>query len=433
MLWRVAARCGRFIPVIGKWVGRHRGPQTRERVRVISRKKRLARDRYCLRLCQPSVRGLGLSVIGIAVFVCIAFASRVHSEGIQGRPNELSTARTPLPKGRSAFDDVRVPPDRRLGQFDIDLGLPAGGDRASVQTNCLMMNILSWAISRRSITASKRCDIILHSASYPLIQVYMWMLEASAARDQERRICLDVFRRLLGEIENDAAAIRKAIDDLKTKDTWMHGSSASSPLRSSAAMRQAIRRIYDEDSTVHALLSIGDAHYATMTVEQFRHWMQNVRRSGPMRWLTDDPLLDAEGGTFERDINAWHEMPTPKKAMELIEINGFGPADIRAAVLVAVKLPADEKNANGVVEKYCRGKWNAKIDPADRIFPRCGFENVFFREMWVQLYYLAEDGTDETLRRLAADIARDPDVLALAAMNRDGGRAGHPYLVFFGH
>jgi len=261
----------------------------------------------------------------------------------------------------------------------------------------------------------------------------MWMLEASVARDQERRACLDVFRRLLGEIENDAAAIRKAIDNLKTRDTWAHGSSASSPLRSSAAMRQAIPRIYDEDSTVHALFSIGAAHYATITVDQFRRWMANVRRSGPTRWLTDDPQLDAEGGTFERDINAWHEMPTPKRSMELIEINGFGPADIRAAVLVAVKLPADEKNANGVVEKYCRGKWNAKVDPADRTFPRCEFENVFFREMWVQFYYLAEDGTDETLRRLAADIARDPDVLALAATNRDGGRASHPYLVFFGH
>ena len=62
-----------------------------------------------------------------------------------------------------------------------------------------------------------------------------------------------------------------------------------------------------------------------------------------MRWVTDDPLLDAEGGTFERDINAWHEMPTPKKAMELIEINGFGPADIRAAVLVAVKIRRRKK------------------------------------------------------------------------------------------
>jgi hypothetical protein len=379
------------------------------------------------------VRGIGLCVIGIVVLVSIALTSRAHSEGVQDRANELSTTRTPLPKGRSAFDDLRVPPDRRLGRFDIDLGLPAGGDRASVQKNYMMMSILSSAISKKSITASKRCGIILHSASYPLIQVYVWMEEASASRDQERRICLEVFRRLLSAIENDDAAIRKAIDDRKTRDTWAHGSSASSRLRSFAAMREAVRRIYDEDSTLHALLSIRDAHYATITVEQFRQWMENVRRSGRMRWLTDDPQLDAERDIFDRDINAWHEMPTPKRSMELIEVSGFGPVDIRAAVLVAVKLPADEKNANGVVEKYCREKWNAKVDPADRTFPRCGFENVFFREMWVQFYYLAEDGTDETLRRLAADIARDPDILALAAMNRDGGRAGHPYLVFFGH
>jgi hypothetical protein len=404
-----------------------------ERVGVASRNSRLACDRYGFGVSQSIMKGLGPIFFGIVALVCIAFAPLAHSEGAQDQSSQPSTARSPLPKGRSALDDMRVPPDRRLGRFDIDLGLPAGGDPASIQKNYMMMNILSSAISTKSITASKRCGSILHSASYPLIQVYMWMLEASASRDQVRRICLDVFRRMLSAIENDDAAIRKAIDDLKTKDTWAQGPSASSPLRSFAAMREAIRRIYNEDSILHALLSIKDAHYATITVEQFRQWMGNVRRSGRMRWLTDDPELDVEGGTFERDINAWHEMPTPKKSMELIEVGGFGPVDIRAAVLVAVKPSPDEKSRNDVVGKYCREKWNAKVDPADRTFPRCRVENIFFREMWVQFYYLAEDGADEILKRLAADIARDPDVRALAAMNRDGSRAGHPYLVLFGH
>jgi hypothetical protein len=326
-----------------------------------------------------------------------------------------------------------VPPDRRLGRFDIDLGLPVGGDRASVQKNYMMMNILSSAISTKSITASKRCDIILHGSSFPLVAVYMRMREDSAPRDQARRICLDVFRRLFSAIENDDTAISKAIDDLKTTDTWARGSPATPRLRSWAAISEAVRQIYDEDSTVHTLLSIRDAHYATITVAQFRRWMEDVRRSARMRLLTDDPELDAEGDIFERDVNAWHEMPTPKKSIDLIEVNDFGSADIRAAVLVAIKPPSDGKVRNDVVEKYCREKWNPKVDAADKAFPRCGFEGVFYQETWIEFYYLAEDGPDETLRRLAADIARDPGVLALAAMKRDGGRAGHPYLVFFGH
>jgi len=372
-----------------------------------------------------------LSLIGIVVLGCIAFALRAHSEGVQDRRNELSAAPAPMPK-RSAPNDMLVSPDRRLGRFDIDLGLLAGGDKSSVQKNYMMMNILSSAISTKSITASKRCRINLHTSSYPLIEAYMRMLEASAPRDQVRRICLGMFRQILSTIENDDTAITKAIDDLRTRDTWTRGSSATPRLRSWSAISDAVRRVYDEDSTVHALLSVRSAHYATVSVAQFRQWMENVRRSGRIRLLTDDPVLAAEGD-FERGINAWHEMPTPKKSIDVIEVNDFGPVDVRVAVLVAIKPAPDGKIRNDVVEKYCRNVRNTKVDPADKTFPRCRFESVFYQEDWIQFYYLAEDGPDESLRRLVADIARDPDVLALAAMKRDGGRTGYPYLVFFGH
>lgn len=405
-----------------------------ERIGAVPQKNWLARDRYGLRSSQLITKGLALSLIAIVVLVFIAVASPAHSEAVQDRQNERSTAPAPLPKGRSALSDMLIPPDRRLGRFDVDLGLPSGGDRSMVQTNYMMANILSLAVSAKLITASKRqCSIVLSPASYPLIEAYMRMLEASAPRDQVRRICLDAFRRILSVVENDDSSISKAIDDLKTRDTWARGSSAGSPLRSFAALSEAVRRIYDEDSTVHALLSIRDTHYATIAVAQFRQWMETVRRSDQMRLLTDDPELDAEGDVFQRHINAWHEMPTPKKSMDFIEVNGFGPVNIRAAVLVAITPSPDGKVRNDVVEKYCRNRSNAKVNPADRIFPRCRFESVFHQEGWIQFYYLAEDGQDESLRRLAADIARDPDVLALAATKRDGGRAGRPYLVFFGY
>jgi hypothetical protein len=126
-------------------------------------------------------------------------------------------------------------------------------------------------------------------------------------------------------------------------------------------------------------------------------------------------------------------MPTPKKSIDIVEVNDFGPVDVRAAVLVAVTPPPDGKLRNDVLEKYCRNKWNTKVDPADKTFPQCKFENVFHQEGWIQFYYLAEDGPDESLRRLAANIARDPGVVTLAARKRDGDRAGHPYLVFFAH
>jgi hypothetical protein len=384
------------------------------------------------RIMARRARGLP-SPIGIIAFVCIAFALPAHSEDIQDRRNEISAVPAPLPKGRSALNDMLVPPDRRLGRFDIDLGLPAGGDKSSVQRNFMMASILSTAISTKSITASKRCRIMLHSSSYPLIAAYMRKLEAPEPSDQARRICLDVFRQIFSTIENDAAAISKAIDDLKTTDDWARGVSANSRLRSWAAISEAVRRIYDEDSTVHALLSVRSAHYATISVAQFQQWMENVRRSGRIRLLTDDTALDAERDTFERGIDAWHEMPTPKKSIDMVEVNDFGPVDVRVAVLVAVKPPSDGKLHNDVLEKYCRNMRNTKVDPADKTFPQCRFESVFHQEGWIEFYYLAEDGPDESLRRLAANIARDPGVLTLAAMKRDGDRAGHPYLVFFAH
>ena len=307
-------------------------------------------------------------LLALFVFGCIAFPPQAHSEGVQHRHSELSNSPAPLPKGRNAPNDMLVPPDRRLGRFDIDLGLPAGGDQASVQTNYMMLNILSSALSIKVITASKlQCSIFLAPAAYPLIQAYM---EGSAPRDQVRRICLDAFRRTLSVVEDDDSAIRKAIDDLKTRDTWARGSSAASRSRSRSAISEAVRRVYDEDSTVHALLSVRSTHYASITVAQFRQWMETVRQSGRMRLLTDDPELAAEGDIFERDVNAWHEIPTPKKSIDVIEVNDFGPVDVRVAVLVAVKPPPDGKVRNDAVEKYCRNVRNTKADL--RIKPSLG-------------------------------------------------------------
>jgi hypothetical protein len=204
-------------------------------------------------------------------------------------------------------------------------------------------------------------------------------------------------------------------------------------MRSWSAISEAVRRTYVEDGTVHALLSVRSADYVAITAVHFREWMQEVRRSNRIRFLSDDPTLASEADIFERNTDAWREMDIRKKSTALIEVNDWGPVDVRAAVLVAVELPADGKIRNDVVEKYCRGKWNSKVDAADKTLPRCQFETIFHREAWIEFHYLAEDGPDESLRRLATDIAQDPAVLALAAMKQNDGKAGHPYLVFFGH
>jgi hypothetical protein len=386
-----------------------------------------------VRCGKQAIKGLGGARLSLSLFVCAAFPLLAYSQEVPGRLSEPATTRAPLPKGRGALHDMLVPLDRRLGRFDIDLGLLPSGDRLTVQTNHMMANILSSAISKKIITASNRqCSIVLSPSSYPLIEAYMIKTEPSDPLDLVRRICIDEFRRIFGTLENDESSITRAIDDLKARDNWTKGSSATPRLRGWRAISEAVRRIYVEDSTVHALLSVTSADYSSITSAHFRQWFQKVRRSNRIRFLSDDPALASEAGIFERDTYAWREMDMRKKSTALVEVNDWGSVDVRAAVLVAVEMPADGKIRNDVVEKYCRGKWNSKVDASDKTLPRCRFETVFHQEGWIQFYYSVEDGADESLRRLAADLAQDPAVLALAAMKRNDGKAGHPYLVFFG-
>jgi len=380
------------------------------------------------------IRGLRVILVSLSLFLCAAFPPLAYSQESPSRLSESATTSAPLPKGRSALNDMFVPLDRRLGRFDIDLGLSPPSDRLTVQTNYMMANISSVAISKKIITASgRRCSMVLSPSSYPLIEAYMTMTESSASRDQVTRICVDEFLRIFTTVENDESSITAAIDDLKARDNWANGSSATPRLRGWRAISEAVRRIYVEDGAVHALLSVRYANYAAVTFAHFQEWIQEVRRSHRIRFLSDDPTIAPEADIFERNTHVWREMDIRRKSTALIEVNDWDSADVRAAVLVAIELPADGKIRNDVVEKYCRGKWNSKVDASDKTLPRCRFETVFHQEGWIEFYYSAEDGAGESLRRLAADLAQDPAVLALAAMKRNDGKVGHPYLVFFGH
>jgi hypothetical protein len=370
--------------------------------------------------------------LSLSLFVCVAFPLLAYSQESPGRLSEPTTTHAPLPKGRSAAHDMLVPSDSRLGRFDIDLGFLPSDDRLIVQTNQMMASILSSAITKEIIFASKgRCSMVLSPSSYPLIEAYMIKTQPSDPLDQVRRICIDEFRRIFGAVENDDSLITSAIDDMKTRDNWTRGASATPRMRSWSAISEAVRRIYVEEGAVHALLSIRSADYAAITSAHFRKWLQNLRRSNRIRFLSDDPALASEAGIFERDTHVWREMDLRKKTTALIEMNISG-SGVRAAVLVAIKPPADGRVRNDVVEKYCRGKRSSESDAADKALPRCRIESVFHQETWIEFHYFAEDGTDESLRLLAAGIAQDPAVVALAAMKQNDGKAGHPYLVFFG-
>jgi hypothetical protein len=262
-----------------------------------------------IRGAKRAIKGLGVIQLSLSLFVCAAFPLLAYSQEVPGRLSEPATTRAPLPKGRSALNDMLVPLDRRLGQFDIDLGLLPRGDRLTAQTNYMMANILSAVISKKIITVSGRqCSIVMSPTSYPLIEAYMTMTEPSAPRDQVRRICIDEFRRIFGVVENDESSIRNAIDNLKTRDTWANGSSTTPRLRDWRAISEAVRRIYVEDGTVHALLSVRSADYAAITFAHFQEWIREVRRSNRIRFLSDDPALTSEADISERDTHVWREM-----------------------------------------------------------------------------------------------------------------------------
>src|SRR5262245_4975173 len=106
------------------------------------------------------------------LFVIFASAGPAACDDSSPYDGHDASGRQQPGKTRS-IGQLSVPSALWLGEFDIDLGIELEGDRALVQTNYVMMRVLTAAASKKiKRTTNRKCNIVLTASSYPFIGAF---------------------------------------------------------------------------------------------------------------------------------------------------------------------------------------------------------------------------------------------------------------------
>jgi hypothetical protein len=367
--------------------------------------------------------------IFLCVLIFVALDSSGGAQDAMKRPRRLSTY--------SPMGALVVPANRRLGTFAIDFGLSLDGPTQSIQTNYLMERIFSGVGQRLAqALSSQRCRTVLNAGSYPFVSAFMYKSQESDATNDARAACAAVFDNVLENIGvNELGVVMEVMHAENMELTRRHEITPEAAqkfpvLVAIRSLREAIRRLYSGDSAIHALLSVSQEQLSSIVLSDFQKWMRDRREDRRIRLLTEDTEMWPYIGRTEAE--QMPILPTTSTLKESARILGLKDIDVRAirvAVLAAVDVPQEGKMRNQVVEKYCRGSTSGNSNISQ---PHCWFENIFEQEAWICLYFDADDGADDLLRKRAQEIAADPIVIGLSAQRNNGEQVGHPYVVTFG-
>jgi hypothetical protein len=374
--------------------------------------------------------------------VVLAVGMTLGSVGASAFSQEASVEQPLRLSHRSHFGEFVVPAPRRLGTFAVDLGLTVGGDNASAKTQYVMERVFARAASMAVQKQSEyRCNLsLLVDNYYPFILGFLYKGSQAPADPALSKDCVEVFGRVFATIERDDRTVSEALRDL-TREGHSEQTARGdrehpkNPIMAAIdGIREFKRWIYIDDTTMHALVGVQRDDYASISVEQFRSWMTDVRAQGTARFVSDDPeLARLLGERASNQVPALPPIRATKRSDRLAKLSQFESSAIRAAVFVAVDPPKDGKVTNNVTKKYCGDSQTTASDERKSTpQPRCLSDAVFGREYWLVLYFGAGDGSDHEILDRVRKIADDSSVVQLAAQRMEGTEPEHPYVALFG-
>jgi hypothetical protein len=335
---------------------------------------------------------------------------------------------------RNGFFEMFHAENVQLGTFAVDLGLPNEGDRLSIQSSLALADVFGGVVEGQlERTSHGDCNLFLTTVLYPYLEGFMYRSDDAEPSEKARPFCFRLLKQVLSAARFGDSLIRQQVaeheryaQDYTAADAKRTGVPVE--LDEVLAIRDALRAIYDERSTVHALLSVRLQQLTSITPDSFRDWVEQVRKSGRIRLLTEDEALQRDLGLPEQDRHAslppMQMQKTSADVIELSEIHRF-----RAAVMVAIDTPSGIKVTNEAVEKYCA---RTRSDLVNHVRNLCSFEVIFERETWICFFFPVDAIPDDQLSDAVARIATDPAVVVLAAGKHEGSRTGKPYIVWFG-
>jgi hypothetical protein len=369
-------------------------------------------------------RSLKPAVVSLALFI-----------GIGGSPAneqcEFPNVLTPALVGHRTL----------VGEFRVALTPPDYASATEVQQHLAFSTVWARLLESESWPQTNgRCRAMTWTSFYPDLRVLLAETRRRGDTLTAPFDCVSALRRMLlqwrpSKDEIDAAAAWEARDSF-----WRFADPGSDSGDAADILRRALAQIYRTDTVMHALVSVGPDTFGSLDAGAFRTWLHRQQSDGvavrALRFCPPQagpPFVASPAaerfpfsGTIAPGTIRLSIARVPQTSARLLRhlvVVGEGPA---------IDFSLSSKPA---LEKYCDRQHPSTTGPGSAspitASVRIGCARTLrYGERWSVLYC---DPADCMLAGLAeramAEIAADPDIVALATDAAPGSSARGPYVV----
>lgn len=326
-----------------------------------------------------------------------------------------------------------IDPNKRMHEFRVPLKSPDFTNVSVLKQHLTSATILTRIlIAEVSSRSRSKCSIIASTSLFPDLRV---SVHYSSLDESDK--CSGLVKDILADFIPSQESVEKIVSSIASAKKFSATHTAGYMMEANNVLNDVLSYIYEKDSAMHALVSVGPADFESTSPSSFLAWLEIQRSSNRMVLIplvmcrSDDEILN--GGPSNGNM-PYSNIIAPQALSLALPKNQSPPPRLHYVVVVGGDFQPEYAVLKSVAtEKYCRHENAYSLGMANSSFvaqTRCLTEVFHNTDTWVALFCDPKDcSSAELAEKVATTIANDPDVVALGRAFAKNSQARGPYLV----
>jgi hypothetical protein len=323
-------------------------------------------------------------------------------------------------------------PATQLYEFKISLNQPDYENLEATKQHLTFATVLTRLLIAESASRSRsECSVIASTSLFPNIRVGV---RSSLKLDD----CVGLIHDIASEFTPSNELVERTASSIASAKKFAAKNPAGFMTEAGNILNKALKNIYEENSAMHALVSVGPNDFEFLSVSLFNDWLRNQRAKETMSLV---PLVICESdqelaNTRPSNGNMPYSNVLPPQTISLRvgKVASANPQRLSYLVIIGGdRRPENSPLRSTATREFCEREHTFRLEPDGKAFSartHCLTEIIHNADTWVALFCDPKDcGSAELAEKVAMAVANDPLVLALTAENALNGQSQGPYII----